>query len=220
MNELNKVLTENGYTPLDRQDSFVFSCDRCGKCCRDRDDILLSAHDLNRMARYLNMSCAEFFKAYCDWHIGADSALPIMRLRPKSYRKTCPLLGKEGCKVHPVKPTVCALFPLGRAYSPETRCFQYFSTPVSCGKKESHTLQEWLDAFHMEERNTESIAWSRSVTDLTPQARELREKAPDWYFQEAMRRAAVRLYLYYDNEKPFLPQFEENLEVVKELLKP
>ena len=38
---------------LDENDTFKFSCNQCGECCRNRHDILLPPHDIYRIAKYL-----------------------------------------------------------------------------------------------------------------------------------------------------------------------
>lgn len=100
---------------LGPDDTFAFSCDRCGRCCREREDVLLNPADLFRIAKFLNQTPSQVVEHYCECYIGPDSRLPLIRLRPKAYRNTCPFLGPEGCRIHQAKPTVCALYPLGRA---------------------------------------------------------------------------------------------------------
>lgn len=95
-------------------DTFKFHCTQCGKCCTYRDDILLSALDLFKMAKALGMEPAHFFMRYCQSHIGSNSRVPIVRLQSVGSDGHCPLLKNNKCTVHKVKPSVCALFPMGR----------------------------------------------------------------------------------------------------------
>lgn len=39
---------------LKLDDLFRFHCNQCGQCCRNREDILLSPYDLNRIALALS----------------------------------------------------------------------------------------------------------------------------------------------------------------------
>lgn len=98
-------------------DTFKFHCTQCGKCCIQRDDIMLSPMDLFRMANELKMSHTEFIHTYCSMHIGATSRMPIIMLRPVGKDNRCPLLKANKCSVHHVKPAVCGMFPLGRYMS-------------------------------------------------------------------------------------------------------
>lgn len=149
--ELLTLRSEIEKKALGPEDTFDFSCDRCGRCCREREDILLNPADLFRIARFLGLPPGEIAKRYCEGYIGSDSRIPVIRLKPKPYRKTCPFLGPEGCSIHAAKPTVCALFPLGRAYIYPKDKLVYFCQDVSCGAKtEAHTVREWLAEFGRE----------------------------------------------------------------------
>ena len=82
MEEIVNLFLNNALGP---EDTFEFSCDRCGRCCRNREDILLSPHDLYRIAKYLHKTPKEIVETYCEWYIGESSRIPIIRLLPKQY---------------------------------------------------------------------------------------------------------------------------------------
>ena len=102
----------NRETGLDEE--FKFNCTMCGKCCINREDILLNPKDMFNLAKELNMEPKQVLEAYCETYIGSDSRFPIVRLKPKGSIKRCPLLKDRKCSVHKAKPTVCAMFPIGR----------------------------------------------------------------------------------------------------------
>ena len=95
--------------------SFRFHCTECGKCCINREDILLTPRDLCNASKAMNMLPPAFVNAYCECYIGQDSRIPIVRLKPIGSIKRCPLLKDRKCSIHQVKPAVCAMFPVGRA---------------------------------------------------------------------------------------------------------
>ena len=82
---------------------FRFHCTMCGKCCINREDILLTPRDIYRMAKELQISPEELFKRYCETYIGHDSCIPIVRLKPHGSVKRCPLLKDRKCSVHKAK---------------------------------------------------------------------------------------------------------------------
>ena len=100
-------------------ETFKFHCTMCGKCCIKREDILLSPRDLYRVSRELQLAPSDFVNQYGETYIGSDSRIPIVRLRPRGSIKRCPLLKDRKCSVHKVKPTVCAMFPIGRLVKAE-----------------------------------------------------------------------------------------------------
>lgn len=63
MKEILNAFKNNKLTP---DSSFRFHCTQCGKCCINRDDIILSPLDLFRIAKELNLSMEEVLKQYCD----------------------------------------------------------------------------------------------------------------------------------------------------------
>ena len=152
------------YPRLEKNDAFTFGCSGCGKCCREREDIILSPLDIFKMAKHLDMSNEDFIKTYCEWYEGSMSKIPVVRLKPREYRKTCPLNDKGRCRVHVQKPAVCALFPLGRMTKEnteeQTKEFFYFIQPIKCGnKRQTQTVQQWLEEFNMQDEEHVIIMW-------------------------------------------------------------
>jgi len=162
---------------LGKDDIFTWGCNRCGKCCKNREDILLTPLDVFKIAKYLNQSIQEILEEYCESYEGAESKFPIVRLRPREYRRTCPFAGKNGCRIHSVKPAVCALFPLGRMTNYETNEFTYFLQSVPCGNKnQTQTIREWLQDFSILEEENFNIIWHKKVMKISEILRELYEK--------------------------------------------
>ena len=114
MNSIKELKEQLGYEEIGLDDTFTFHCTQCGKCCIHREDILLSPKDLFNIAKKFQITPAEALEQYCETYIGCNSRFPIVRLRPQGSVKRCPLLKDQKCLVHDVKPTVCAMFPIGR----------------------------------------------------------------------------------------------------------
>ena len=89
---------------LSRRTPFSFSCARCCRCCRDKI-IRLNPFETARLSRNLGMSTTRFLRDHTD--AGGTS----LRRKPDG---TCPFLSSDGCAVHPDRPLVCRLYPLGR----------------------------------------------------------------------------------------------------------
>ena len=91
-------------TGLDRQTPFSFSCSRCLHCCRHKR-IQVNPYEIARLAANRCLTTAEFIERYThnngtvlNWHESG----------------TCVFLSPQGCDVHPDRPLVCRLYPLGR----------------------------------------------------------------------------------------------------------
>lgn len=87
-----------------RRTPFSFSCARCRRCCRDKI-IRLNPFETARLSRILGMSTTRFLRDHTE--AGGTS----LRRNPDG---TCPFLSVGGCAVHPDRPLVCRLYPLGR----------------------------------------------------------------------------------------------------------
>jgi len=206
---------------LGKDDTFAFGCNRCDKCCRNREDILLTPLDLFKIARHLGKTIQEVMQEYCESYEGYESKIPVVRIKPREYRLTCPFAKKEGCLIHPVKPAVCALFPLGRMTDARTHEFTYFLQDVPCGNKnQTQTVRQWLDEFSMLEEEGFTILWHQTLGEISEILREVYERHA-FNHDRINAMLMFNLYLRYDLDKDFMPQFERNgaeaLRVVREI---
>ncbi|MHB8056104.1 MAG: YkgJ family cysteine cluster protein [Candidatus Aminicenantales bacterium] len=88
---------------LNRASPYSFKCRRCGVCCNNKR-IVPSPAERSRLAAYLGIPDENFAEEYLE----ADSG--ELRLTRDG---DCVFLGPDGCRVHPARPLVCRLFPLG-----------------------------------------------------------------------------------------------------------
>lgn len=202
-------------------DTFKFHCTQCGKCCRNRDDILLSAYDIFKMSRFLNMNPEEFVKKYCNWYIGENSRIPIIRLNSVGKNYQCPLLRNNKCSVHAVKPAACAMFPLGRyiavnnedpnAPTLEGQEVKYLLQPPECGdESETHTVREWLQGFDIKTEDEAFMTWQKCVIDIGELIRKAENKLGMMTMFHLWNAIMQFLYLDYDTEADFMPQLRAN----------
>lgn len=202
---------------LNKDESFQFHCTQCGDCCRHREDILISPYDLGRLSQGLNMSRLNVLKAYCETYIGKNSHLPVVRLLPAGKLRACPFLRQNRCTVHAFKPTVCALYPLGRIaivdFERETEQIGYILNRVVCGtKSETHTVRQWVGDFNLEESEEFFQKWQQTVTAISTLIHQLEEKVPSNGMQTIWSNLFSALYLEYSPDKDFLKQFTENAD--------
>ena len=155
---LKEIVDNFDSLKIGADEPFRFHCTMCGKCCINREDILLTPRDIYCMAKELQISPEELFKRYCETYIGHDSCIPIVRLKSRGSIKRCPLLKDRKCSVHKAKPGVCAMFPIGRCVTVDQKAaktvnakigeIQYVFINPGCGDNaETHTVREWLSEF-------------------------------------------------------------------------
>ena len=88
-----------------RGEAFAYVCNRCSLCCFDKV-IQVNPYEIARLARQVALSTGAFISRYTEDGVGAR----LTRREDGS----CSFLGPEGCGVHPDRPLVCRIYPLGR----------------------------------------------------------------------------------------------------------
>lgn len=87
--------------------AFSYACHRCLRCCHDKL-IQVNPYEAARLARCIGVSTTEFAARYLE------DGVFLRRVE----RGACVFLGPQGCTVHPDRPLVCRLYPIGRHVAP------------------------------------------------------------------------------------------------------
>ena len=209
---------------LKADDTFHFRCDGCGRCCRNRNDILLNPYDLYRVAKTLGMEAKDVVDQYLTCYVGSDSKIPLIAMLMEGEEKLCPLLKDNRCSVHAGKPSVCALFPLGRMLAMDRdtkKCgdVEYFIQDVNCGyRDEAHTVREWLSEFGLEDSEAWFAVWQNAVIQLSEKLIQIYDDIPKNSREMVFGSLFGILYLHYYDQRPFMEQFEENVHVANEFV--
>jgi len=82
---------------------FSYVCHRCRNCCHHKL-IQVNPYETARLARNRGVSTTAFIRDYLENSV-------YLRRRDDG---ACVFLGPEGCTVHPDRPLVCRVYPLGR----------------------------------------------------------------------------------------------------------
>ncbi len=150
-------MVEPDITPISRNESFCFACSPAvpcfNECCRDLTQ-LLTPYDILRLKSFLGLTSGQFLATYTSQHIGPESGLPIISLKPRNPQElTCPFVTPEGCRVYECRPSSCRTYPLmrGVARSRETgkmtEQFAVLKEPHCRGFEQTRrqTVAQWLD---------------------------------------------------------------------------
>lgn len=214
MSRRDEIIEETAKKPpMGPDDKFRFWCTACGKCCCNAEGIILSPSDIFRGAKYLGLTPKEFTKQYCLMFVGKYSHLPLFTVKTIGRQKKCIFLDdRNKCRIHKAKPGVCEIYPLGRSITAEhPDVVEYRLTPVKCGKRcKEFTVREWLSMTGFEKSNELYLAWGTKSVELEQWAHKLFETIGDKGISRLTPYVALYLYLNYDTEKEFMPQFDEN----------
>ena len=235
MDEKIKVRKENNWkiqsfenNQIGLEEEFEFSCDQCGKCCKNQEDLMMSPCDIYRMAKSLDITMEEWIDLYGRIHVGTDSRLPIVRIKLIGEENRCPFLKKNLCSIQDSKPDVCAIFPLGRGRKFERDSkgsllpseVLYCHSGCDCGKGgKKYKVREWLDQFGLRDREESFLAWNQFIAETTPKMQAVEKNAAeDYEFRIVLNMVIRLLYVDYDTEKDFMQQFQKNMKKLNQFL--
>jgi hypothetical protein len=148
---------EPDITPISLQDTFCFACNpevSCfNECCRDLNQFL-TPYDILRLKNHLGLTSGRFLEQYTSQHIGPDSGLPIITLKPGDQMDLiCPFVTPAGCSVYEDRPSSCRTYPLMRGVSRSRESglmveqFMVLKEAHCCGfdKGNPRTVRQWID---------------------------------------------------------------------------
>ena len=216
---------------MDLDSEFRFKCRKCGKCCKHQDTILFTPRDIFNIARKFHMTPEEVINKYAETYIGSASRIPVVHMVPRGQNAVCPFLRDGLCSIHDCKPTVCALFPLGRVVVNAEKLekgledgqveVKYILNDIDCGsRKQVHTVREWLARFGIPENDEFFLLWSRLTARLHRMICALEEHhVSDGTLNLFWSAIFSTLYLDYDTSAEFLPQFQQAAEKLSSLCK-
>jgi Fe-S-cluster containining protein len=102
----NSFMAKTSYFSAEaRAEPFGFVCSRCSHCCHDKL-IQMNPYEIARLAANRGVGTAQFRARWTQDGEGLHIA--------RTESGACVFLGPQGCTVHPDRPLVCRLYPLGR----------------------------------------------------------------------------------------------------------
>lgn len=234
--DIKKLAEEGRMEEIERQlmdldSEFRFKCRKCGKCCKHQNTIQFNSRDIFHIARKLQITPEEVINEYAETYIGSASKIPVVHMVPRGQNEVCPFLENGLCSIHDCKPTVCALFLLGRVVvnaidlekglEDSQIKVKYMLNDTDCGsRKRVNTVWGWLARFGIPEQDEFFLLWSTLTIKLRTMICELEEHhVSDEVLNLFWNAIFHTLYLDYDTSKEFLPQFQKAAETLTALYK-
>lgn len=81
----------------------LFTCQRCGNCCKGYGGTYLTETEIDNICRYLGLNRKLFVRDYCQM----SGKKPLIAQGKKGY---C-IFWDQLCTIHPVKPQLCQKWP-------------------------------------------------------------------------------------------------------------
>ena len=134
-----KLYTSNDLVKADCGD-----CEGCHACCTGMgSSIVLDPLDIVRISRGTGAAFETLLAGKIELNVVDGIILPNLKMA--GAEDGCGFLTEEGrCGIHPFRPGICRLFPLGRYY--EENGFRYFLQVHECQKenREKVIVKKWL----------------------------------------------------------------------------
>ena len=120
-------------------------CEGCSACCRGMGtSIVLDPLDIYRLTAGLGESFEKLLAGGVELNLADGLILPNLRMAGE--KEQCVFLDERGrCGIHPFRPGICRLFPLGRFY--ENGSFRYFLQVNECRRENRGKVKvrKWID---------------------------------------------------------------------------
>lgn len=198
-----KLYTENDMAKVGCND-----CKGCSACCQGMgDSIILDPADIYRLSCGLAMDFSQLMERHID--LGVVDGIILPHLRMNGHGERCSFLNEEGrCGIHPYRPGICRIFPLGRIY--ENGDFRYFLQTKECAST-IHTkvkISKWIDVQKPADYRRFLIKWHYLLNDLE----ELVKEQEDCGKEINMRLLQCFYVTPYNQGQDFYEQFWERYE--------
>lgn len=142
-------------------------CKGCSACCQGMgQSIILDPLDIYTLTSALQVTFEELLANAIELNVVDGVILPNLKM--SGEKEACVFLNEEGrCDIHPFRPGICRLFPLGRYY--EDYGFKYFLQIHECKKsnKTKVKVKKWIDTPDDLQKNQKFICdWHYFIDDV------------------------------------------------------
>ena len=209
------------YTGSDMARVYCEKCNGCGDCCQGMTDTIhLDPLDLVSLENGLGKSFADLMQSgRIALHEEEGMILPHLKMTDGADAR-CTFLGADGrCTIHPFRPGLCRLFPLGRDYDADSRTFRYFVVESGCDMpgRVKVKISRWLGVPELKKYEAYVSSWHYFCKDVKAQLPGL----------ETESRRSLDLFVLkvfyetpFDRERDFYDQFALRLKEARTVLQP
>lgn len=195
------------YTANDMVKADCGDCKGCSACCKGMGgSIVLDPMDIYRLTLGLGVSFEDLLREYIELQMVDGLILPNLKMA--GAEEKCSFLNDEGrCSIHPYRPGICRLFPLGRYY--EENGFKYFLQTGEC-KNQNRTkvkVKKWIDTPEIKKYETFILDWHFIMKKLRAKL----DESDDMQLRKTASMTLLQVFFMkpYDSEQEFYAQFEE-----------
>lgn len=189
-------------------------CEGCYSCCTGMgDSIELDPLDVHRLSIHLSQTFDQMTEHIIALHYCDGLILPGMKM--VGEKEACACLTLEGrCNIHPARPGICRMFPLGRIYEDGT--FHYFLQVHECSQKTRSKVKvkKWIDTPELSRYEAYIIDWHYFLKEV----QEGLQKEPEVSGQVSLYLLKQFYRTPFDQTADFYGQFQLRLADSRTLL--
>lgn len=204
-------------------------CQGCSDCCHGMGkSIVLDPLDVVRLAEGTGQP-AEMLLASGRLELNVVDGIILPNLKMDEEKEACTFLNESGrCSIHPFRPGICRLFPLGRFYhgqdgrgekvTGKERSFRYFLQVHECPKpnKSKVKVRKWIDTQHLKQ-------YEQYITDWHYFLEDVQEKLAGTEDETEIKNCSLYVLKWfylkpYGGEERFYEEFYERLRAAAEVL--
>ena len=204
------LLSSNDMAKLDAR-----GCAGCSYCCREMTDtIILDPWDVYSLAKGLgagdknNISLSYLLsEGKAELAVYEGLTLPHLAAADSGKGMSCVFLdSNDRCSIHPFRPGLCRLFPLGRLYENDT--FYYFLQSGECKKSERTEVEisKWLGIKNLKAYEDYILSWHEIQENIKAYLKNCDEENAK---KINMTMLSLFYLLPYEPGRDFYEQFEE-----------
>lgn len=211
--DIKEISDGKKYTSNDLVKVVCDDCSGCSACCRNMDATVLDPFDVYNISKGLNCSFQELLGDKVELDMIDGVILP--KLKMSGVNNSCNFLNEEGrCSIHPFRPGICRLFPLGRLYEGES--FYYFLQTKECKKTNLSKIKvsKWLGIQNIKRYESYVMTWHNLIKEVGRDIAGMND--PDKVRQAGIMMIKLFYVMPYDTNRDFYQQFEERIGVIKE----
>ncbi len=183
-------------------------CVGCHKCCAGMgNSIILDPYDVWRLRSGLGKSLQQLLEeGKVQLNVVDGCILPNLRMATGG-EQACAFLDERGrCGIHPYRPGVCRLFPLGRYY--EKGDFKFFLQTGECVEKNRTKIRvsKWIDTPEQGRNHDFLCRWH----DLLNRAEEAVAGQEDGEFSKTLNISLLNTFYFeeFSSEQDFYKVFD------------
>lgn len=216
LQDLYEISDGKVYSATDMARLACNDCEGCHACCEGMgNSIILDPLDVWRLQEATEKTTEQLLDSAIE--LGVEEGMILPHLRMAGQEEHCTFLNENGrCSIHPFRPGLCRLFPLGRIY--EEQEIRYFLQTEACQKKNRTKVKisKWLDTPEQKKYSQFLLEWH----GLRKRMQQQLETVKDESAARTWNLFLLNLFYIspYESGKDFYEQFKERLVQAKQTL--